>query len=81
VLEILSCLKKRRQLPDEELLRLSVELHSMIEATRCGAVITRNAPSTDDETIVDSYIRNVRPADILADSQPILYAQIVGGHA
>jgi hypothetical protein len=81
VLEILSCLKKSRQLPEEELLRFSVELHRVIEATRCGAVVTRNAASTDDETIVDSYIRNLRPADILADSQPVLYAQIVGGHA
>ncbi len=81
VLEILSCLKKSRQLQEEELLRFSVELHRVIEATRCGAVVTRNAASTDDETIVDSYIRNLRPADILADSQPVLYAQIVGGHA
>lgn len=80
VLEILSCLKKSRKLPDDELLRLSVELHRVIEATRCGAVVTRNAASTDDETIVDGYIRNLRPADILADSQPTLYVQIVGGH-
>jgi hypothetical protein len=33
VLEILSCLKKSRQLPDEELLRFSVELRRVIEAT------------------------------------------------
>jgi hypothetical protein len=52
----------------------------VIEATGCAAVVTRNAASTDDETIVDNYIRNLRPADILADSQPTLYVQILGGH-
>jgi hypothetical protein len=57
-----------------------VELHCVIEVMRCVAVVTRNAASTDDETIVDSYIRNLRPAEILADSQPTLYVRIVGGH-
>jgi hypothetical protein len=80
VLEILLKLKGTRQLSDEEVLRFSVELHRIVEGIRCGCVVLRNPASTDGEIVVDDYIKNLRQQDVVADPNPTLYVQIVGGH-
>jgi hypothetical protein len=73
-------IKKTRTLSDEETLRVSVELHRIIEAVRHGCDVTRNPGSGPDHAVVDTFLKSLRREDIIADPSPIFHSEIRGGH-
>ncbi len=80
VLEIMSDIRKTRPLSEEEALRLSVELHRIVEAVRHGCVVMRNPGVGQVDVIVDTYLKNLRGEDVLADPSPVFHSEIRGGH-
>lgn len=80
VLEIMTDIKKTRMLSDEEALRLSVGLHQIIEAIRQGCIVMRNPSSSQEDIIVDVYLKTLRCQDILADPGAVFHTAISGGH-
>ena len=70
VLEIMVSIKKTRTLSDEEALRVSVELHRIVEAVRHGCEVIRNPGSGPDHAVVDTFLKSLRREDIIADLAP-----------
>jgi len=80
VLEIIVNIKKTRTLSDEEAVRVSVELHRIVEAVRHGCDVIRNPGSGPDHAVVDAFLKSLRREDIIADPGPIFHSEIRGGH-
>ena len=77
---IMNDLEQLRRLTAEERVRYSSELHHIFEAIRREAVVIRKAGMDKEDLLVDAYLKNIRPADILEDKPRRFYSEIKGGH-